>query len=515
MAERDEGIPAGMERFVERCLRVLDGVATDAERERLEGELLASAGHRALFVWLSVHCAEVQTACEEAAAGRDERRRGVLARLWVGGGSALAAVLLLGVMVWWSVMGVSEPVREITVWGTGQRAAMTAWVDGDGLIERGPVFYGAGDVLRVESGVARVETAEGVELMVDGPAEVGFEAGLGVALRSGRLVAWVPKAATGFAVTAGDVRVVDLGTAFGVSVDGETGRVSTRVFEGKVRLESGSARALVRAGEGAWTDEVGTVQRGLRGGAGMMGYVRSLPRTAWGAAIAEAGPVVYYSFDRDSGGMAGHEFGGYVPGLRYEGLATCEREGASGYLRLEGDVAGCESAGALVGWDGVAEGYTVVLLIRPREVGSQNIVTATNELGADRLFGPQVRIRPDGQLEHVAVVRGPAGPGYEVEQSSRVRVARGVWSAVAITAEGGGRMRMYVDGVEAAAPVSLDGGLYLGYSDLVVGGSSGRMRRDVLHHMAPFEGDVDELAVFGRALHEEEIAELHALLLGR
>lgn len=120
--------------------------------------------------------------------------------------------------------------------------------------------------MQLRSGVAEITFKSGVVAVIEGPADLDVLADR-CFLRSGRLVARVPQQAIGFVVETSRLKVVDLGTEFGVSAEGEQGQ-SVQVYQGEViatlkpdasqpavepradeRLESGQAFCVPLAGE--------------------------------------------------------------------------------------------------------------------------------------------------------------------------------------------------------------------------------------------------------------------------
>jgi hypothetical protein len=111
-------------------------------------------------------------------------------------------------------------------------------------------------LLRIESGTALIAFNSGATALVEGPAELSIETGNRMYLKSGRLAADVPPPATGFTVNTPRLNAVDLGTRFGVSVDGE-GNSELHVMEGEVEVSrtSGNAVAtLLREGSAVRAD---------------------------------------------------------------------------------------------------------------------------------------------------------------------------------------------------------------------------------------------------------------------
>ncbi|MCP4892179.1 MAG: hypothetical protein GY904_37015 [Planctomycetaceae bacterium] len=93
--------------------------------------------------------------------------------------------------------------------------------------------------LQLKIGLARLNFANGVSATLEGPAKFEVISGNEVQLHRGILTAHVPEAAIGFRIETPALQVVDLGTAFGVSV-GNDGLTNVSVFEGEVEVNSQS-----------------------------------------------------------------------------------------------------------------------------------------------------------------------------------------------------------------------------------------------------------------------------------
>lgn len=91
-------------------------------------------------------------------------------------------------------------------------------------------------VTRLVSGLAQFNLASGVNVLVEGPAEVEFRGADRVNLKVGKLTAQVPQFAQGFTVATPTAEVVDLGTEFGV-VASKTGKTVVQVFKGRVSVQ--------------------------------------------------------------------------------------------------------------------------------------------------------------------------------------------------------------------------------------------------------------------------------------
>ena len=104
--------------------------------------------------------------------------------------------------------------------------------------------------LYLEIGLARLDFRNGVTVTLQGPAEFEILSADQTILASGILTASIPESAVGFEVLTPAMDVVDLGTAFGVSVGGD-GETDVCVFEGEVEVslaEGEDAPQLVREG---------------------------------------------------------------------------------------------------------------------------------------------------------------------------------------------------------------------------------------------------------------------------
>lgn len=98
-------------------------------------------------------------------------------------------------------------------------------------------------LLRLESGLAVIALNSGATVLVEGPADLSIEAGNRLFLKSGRLTAEVPPLASGFTVNTPRLNAVDIGTRFGVSVEGN-GDSELHVMEGEVEVSRTSGNAV-------------------------------------------------------------------------------------------------------------------------------------------------------------------------------------------------------------------------------------------------------------------------------
>ncbi|MEM7697540.1 MAG: FecR domain-containing protein, partial [Verrucomicrobiota bacterium] len=103
----------------------------------------------------------------------------------------------------------------------------------------------------LREGLAQLDFFGGASVSLEAPAEIELIGREKAILHRGRLQADVPPAARGFEVLAGEVRVEDLGTRFGLSTDG-SGSADLVVFDGEVKTHDRSGEAaLFETGQGA------------------------------------------------------------------------------------------------------------------------------------------------------------------------------------------------------------------------------------------------------------------------
>jgi hypothetical protein len=93
----------------------------------------------------------------------------------------------------------------------------------------------ASGTLEVSRGLVRVDFSSGAQVAIEGPASLEIRDAMHVVVNRGIITAMVPERAVGFVIETEAARVVDLGTAFGISVD-EDGRTDVCVFEGEVEV---------------------------------------------------------------------------------------------------------------------------------------------------------------------------------------------------------------------------------------------------------------------------------------
>lgn len=90
--------------------------------------------------------------------------------------------------------------------------------------------------LHLQKGTIRLDFYSGATVAVEGPASVQLISSNLMRLEKGKLTANVPPPAEGFTVLSADLKVVDLGTEFGMNA-GEQGDCDIHVFKGEVEIQ--------------------------------------------------------------------------------------------------------------------------------------------------------------------------------------------------------------------------------------------------------------------------------------
>lgn len=232
---------------------LIDGTCSTAEQAALESLLLTSPEARdrfrtllhteSILAWkFATPGCHVLNAVDPVgeihtvACGQNRRRRVRKRRqLLVAATAVAAAVALFG------MRAVPKPVPSATapppfaarvVDSTAAR-----WADGLALAKGAAIPQGP---LRLLSGAAQIAFESGALVTLNAPAEIEVLGASRLFLRSGRIVPFVPPAATGFTVVSPTGEVIDLGTEFSVNVDA-SGRTEVYVLEGEVDVAQGHA----------------------------------------------------------------------------------------------------------------------------------------------------------------------------------------------------------------------------------------------------------------------------------
>ncbi len=143
------------------------------------------------------------------------------AKKWLG---IAAAVILCPTLAW-------------LFWPKGPAAVVTATA-GIELNGGAPLKPGSrltdGQSIDITRGAMELRFRSGATVTISGPAQFSIDPGNAMSLHSGMLAARVPHSAVGFSVGSPGLKVVDLGTSFGIRTVEDDHGSEAAVFEGKV-----------------------------------------------------------------------------------------------------------------------------------------------------------------------------------------------------------------------------------------------------------------------------------------
>lgn len=224
-----------------RIHALLDGAISGEEHRELESVLLSDESARrrymglaALHGLLEIEAEQRSNAIRQGPVPVDlvvfRQRR----RVFRVAAISAAAVLLAGAFVL-RLLFVPPPATATVAMSEGtvftiSHASMLAKPPPEGSLM-------PGSTLRITQGTVELTFGSGVKAIVQGPETLTVIDRRSIAMREG--VAWfhVPAAATGFEVRTPELRVVDLGTEFGVIARPDAAD-EVHVFKGKVRAEA-------------------------------------------------------------------------------------------------------------------------------------------------------------------------------------------------------------------------------------------------------------------------------------
>lgn len=342
--------------------------------------------------------------------------------------------------------------------------------------------------LRLERGLAQVRFASGATVILQGPATFTPRGTRGGQLTRGRVSARVPEAASGFTIEADGVRVIDLGTEFGLSV-GQTGdaKGDVTVFEGMVQVTATTAAVpfpqVLHPGEAVRVDPQGSLKPIPYNEAA---FTRAMPAELT-SNLLDRGLIAWWKMEetdgsvlRDSSGR-GHD--AQVRRATVDQISVPGRVGnAVQFTKLSyGEVANHPDFALMQ--------MTLQAWVKP-EANQRIDAQIISKQGSYGLALP----RNDAMkfyFWHMDRVVEPKEP-----------FAAGRWVHLCATFDGAIR-RFYRDGLRIASitsptPPKTDDPVRIGALEGTVG--------DVQRY---FQGAIDELRIYNRALSEEEVRLLY------
>lgn len=161
---------------------------------------------------------------------------------------AAAAVVIIGVLLFVKTL---INLNETPVVAKLSDSIDAAWDDDMGIPDEDGKMRQS--TYQLTEGYVSILFNDGAEVTVEAPAEFSLNSGGDMELLTGSIYAVVPKKAVGFTVAAGNSKIVDLGTEFGVDVN-KKGSVQLHAAKGTLMLfsglRSGGAMASTRVNQG-------------------------------------------------------------------------------------------------------------------------------------------------------------------------------------------------------------------------------------------------------------------------
>ena len=498
-----------------------DGALTEEQARKLNEELRQSADARKFFnaearMHGLLHGAVMAASVEQAAQtlSPDTKRRLIpfpIRPQWL---VAAAAVLLMAT-------GAAFFLQQR--WAAPRLGAVVASVarsSGAELVLRGGKAVSAPDGAPLRSapyelrgGFMELAYMNGATVLIEAPAKFELRSASLLWLHAGNLSAQVPATAVGFTVETPTAKVVDLGTEFGVSANANASEV--HVFKGEVLVTTAGANGPQRITErhASRIDAATGTPAGIE--CSPQKFMRSLEEAAglFAQQMRQWHPVAYYRMRVPTDGTllkdvaAGHHDGQVIWGRSRSPWAP-GKIGAA--LRLDGVEAGTfavvpslpkatKGALSVCAW--------VLAESRPRwaSIAKNWARNRRGNLGGQFHFGLW---QDEGSLEVHVHDRG----GNQVGVREQQPLSLAEWQFVAFTLDGA-TLRLYRNGVEVAA-APCDGLSTFGPSALGVGVKLGATEgQPEINTPGFWDGRIDELAIFHRALTAEQIRTLYDISL--
>jgi hypothetical protein len=378
--------------------------------------------------------------------------------------------------------------------------------------------------LRLREGRATLSFFSGVTLTIEGPADLDLVSADRVFCRRGRLRVRAPKGAEGFVVATPDSAVVDLGTEFGLNVEGD-GKARIMVFEGAAEaalldaLGSPKRTQLVVRSKAFEIDA--HADRIKETVAEPSGYVAAssvtVPSLAlspgYSRAVLGAGPKAYWRFESMSDGAIPNAVPG-GPALRVHGAVTvADRPRGNGcalfppghpdqFLTIDDLWELAHTPGHAVEFWFMPEGFSRAMLVGlypPVEALPENAYRYVHTLLVETTAQERQSLYRPASIRFL--LRWPFNTAAGDNAFSRDVYVPRRWHHV-VAQRDRDQLELYVNGVLGCS-MTLDPDHPTRSCHLVVGRRTTDFNdpRDV----RPFVGRLDELALYDHPLSDEEI----------
>ena len=369
--------------------------------------------------------------------------------------------------------------------------------------------------LAFESGVVQIEFFSGARVILEGPADLELVSTNEAYCRHGKLRAFVPPQAQGFTIRAAGMTLVDRGTEFGLRI-ARGGDAEVHVFQGRVELQSRAAREDLPVGRALHVDPAGAVTPIPSDPEAFVTLSDLTLRSAeaartrfarWGGASSrlreDPRVAVYYSFEdapdwsrelrsqrAERSPLDGAIIGARWTEGRWSGKKGLEFRGPGDRVRFQ-DAGEYESL-TLMTWvrvDGIERPFNGLMMTDGWTSGSVHW-----------------QITKKGQLK-LGIHGDKVAHDYDTEPVFP-QANLGRWIHLCTVYNRQAREVVhYIDGrVSCRLPLKFDTVLRLGNVEL---GNWGVPLEGSVYGIRHLNGRMDEFAVFGTALRDEEIRELY------
>jgi hypothetical protein len=444
----------------------------------------------------------------------------------------LGCLLSVAVLGWWQSFSAPRRDQVATTQASPIAEAVAYLTVDNGVVWGGnrPAIRSVGstvqlgDEIVLTEGIAEFRLASGVALGIEGPASLFLISPSKLVLQYGKLTAHVPWRSEDFNVVTPGCQMIVRDAEFGVSLKGN--KLDIHTFSGEVAaasaIVSGKAsgdgddepvadandfrdavvaagRALQLTSSGEFLQVAGWKKAEPADFAAKLSMSGPLPITPdYVELVKSAQPISYWRFEQIANQKIPNEVKSGPPLKAIDKSSLVgDEENRSAELRADGDwFVRTVSRLPLVGTD-----YSLELWVKPSHLHQGRIVGFDCKDSKNRASASielQGGIQDSFGKEHLGAVRyvhrGDKG-GYVSCFSSRAYAVRRWQHVVAV--KSGSHMKLYLDG---ALSESREASSALPNDAFIVVGVHQNNRRDF-----KFIGQIDELAVYDRALSDEEI----------
>ncbi len=513
MSEPTSALPsADLHRLAELAEKLRESTITDGEVAELDSLLAETAAAREAFASLAMLTTGLRDAhgrftCPVPTTTSARARVGlsfVRDRWWL---LALAASLALAAVVAWKWPLDSSALSALPVATVSNVSGAVLLANQHSISATVGTALGRG-ALYLSAGLLELTYTNGVVIVLEAPARFDLRTATTLWLGEGNVSARVPDGAQGFAVETASARIVDLGTEFGVSA--KAGSSEVHVFKGEVLVTNPTEPNALRLTENLASRIDALTHTPVGIDYSPEHYIRSFEERVsdFARMVHALGPVAYYRMRITPDATllldvaAGrHLHGVIVPGAS-QSTSSTGKVGAG--LRLRGPAT--QSYAFVRDFPKApAAALTVCAWVRAGSRPRWASIAKHWDKAGGRNGGGQFHFglwHDEGSLE--VHVHDQAGGEVGVRDTAPLPI--GEWQFVAFTLDGT-MLRLYRNGREvASAPCA---GLSASAPDaLGIGVKLDASLAPDRNNPGFWDGVIDEVAIFHRALSADEIVAL-------